>query len=142
MVTGAKKLRGFKIFDMKVFITLTICLLFISCKKEYVYEMATEFVGEWHSIPVTPSGDTIAFEKYIIIEGQHGIYGGSCVLGTTDCGSYYQGQARINKNKTRMWIGKTFEEGGRGIFNIDKYPFINADGKWECQLTGTVYIKN
>lgn len=127
---------------MKFFILLLISFQFISCKKEYIVETSSEFVGEWHSIPITSSDNLMVYEDYFIIDGQNGVYREGCLLGTNDCGTSYQGPARINKKESKMWVGKVWEGNGRVIIHIDKYPFINDDGKWECTLSQTVFIKN
>ena len=116
-------------------------LLFTACKKEYVVDIDPSFEGEWHSAPLTDNNG-VEFEMYFIIEGENGIYGQWCELVPlgSNCLISYNGPARINKKKSKLYIGK--EIGGQVIFDIDVPPHINSDGKWECTLTSRIYIKN
>lgn len=117
--------------------------LFTACKKDYVVDIDSNYEGEWHAEPVADDNG-VEFEMYFIIDGYNGYYGQWCELVPlgSNCGTFYSGEAKINKKESKLYIGKTREGSGQVIFDIDVPPHLNTEGKWECTLTERVYLKN
>jgi hypothetical protein len=121
---------------------ISICLLLLvttSCKKDLLDYNAL-YEGEWRTIPVLSSEGKL-YEQYIIISGKNAVYGEFCEVPNGNCSAFYSGEIRINYSKKKIYIGKMFKGIGNVVFKIEKAPFLNADNKYECRLTGTTYYK-
>lgn len=120
-----------KIANVLFFIFLALTL--ISCKKEYIGDFDSNFIGEWHSESFETS--TGQREIYFIINGENSEYGFMCETSCTSCNCalFTSGKAVINKKRNKLTIGSGNGK-DRVNIKIKTYPYQNNSGKWVCVI--------
>ena len=104
---------------------LFIALLLASCNMTYDFESEEEkkFVGNWVNpyarISISPNGKF----KYELKEG------GKSVTMDSNVKRFEEGKMIINLFVTES------------IFNVQKTPFLNSEGRWEMKIDNRKYIK-
>lgn len=120
---------------------MVVLLLVLSSCKKAILEVEPNYEGEWHTAPeVLDSGREI--ESFFIIEGDSAIYAERCDVDPmgTNCSVYHIGKVLTTKSQKKMFVGDPNKD-LQLVIIIDTPPHLNADGKWECELMGRVYIK-
>jgi hypothetical protein len=121
---------------MKSLFFLFLTILLSSCKKKLV-DFEPNFQGIWIS---TPFYSNSIINKYLIVNGSNGYFLEFC-SNIDSCQNKYEGPVNINFNRRFLLVGKVWEGIGQVKLKIEKFPFINSGGIYECKLTGTIYYR-
>lgn len=125
---------------VKVFLFLFFILsLSNSCRKEYLGDYDSNYIGTWHSEAFTVPNGTIR-ENYFTIDGDNSKIGFNCDTNCTgcNCSQFFKDKVVINRKGTTIKFGAYLKEGFTKL-DVNEKPYLNSNNIWTCKIDNVVY---